>query len=441
MIFTGDSDLNEQSNSTPTDAFESLPDRAPYGFSVSPNGKFSIVSDWGAHSEASKELGFKNTDVLVHEGGVRMYHGNLKTGTFAASYVPRKVTRLAMTTANDLAKWYRRELEYDNDPYLKEHIAIEPLDSFETLPDTVPYGFTVSPTGKFVVVSTWGAHSKAAQHLGHDHIDALVAAGGSRMYGGGRYDKNYSISFSPSKLTNSAKKTSLDLAGWYGRELRHDKDPYFLEHITTSRKPTMFKLKEFFPELLGKDAVNEVALGLGGGYGGAAGGPTAGSWAATPVSPGFSDARAGMFKSQNYANPATGSNGAVTMAQLMQGQNYPNMPYGDMRNGAKYTPATKPVSSGGNNIPPKSGAEAPKLQRNVSTMQGNTVISNGLVDVISPEDLSDPRFDPDEIRTGVRQEMRGMEFPMKTVALMKAKENLAKNPKYYSNLGSYLDND
>jgi len=313
-----------------TDSFESLPERAPYGFSVSPTGKFDSVSNWGAHSDSTHQLGYKNIDMLISKGGVRMYHGDLSTGTYAASYIPNKVTRIALKTANDLAEWYRRELEYDNDPYLKENF-------------TVP------------------------------------------------------------------------------RKKSH---------------PTMFKLKEFFPELTNNDDINEVSLGLGGGYGGAAGGPTAGSWAATPVSPGFADARAGMFKSQNYPNPVTGSNNAVTKSQLM-GQEYPDVPFGNMRNGAKYTPATKPSLDGGNNIPPKSGAEAPKLQRNVSTMQGNTVISNGLVDVISPEDLSDPRFNPDEIRTGIRAEMQKMEYPLKTVALMKAKENLAKNRKYYSDLGSY----
>ena len=312
-----------------TDPFDSLPERAPYGFSISPDGNFSIVSDWGAHSEASKKLGFKNTDVLMHEGGVRMYHGNLKTGTFAASYIPRKVTRKALKVATDLAEWYRRELEYDNDPYLKE--------------------------------------------------------------------------------TTMRKK---------------------------SRNAT-FRLKEFFPELISKNAVNEVALGLGGGYGGAAGGPVAGSWGATPNSPGFADARSGMFKSQNYPNPATGSNGAVTMAQLMQGQKYPDQEFGKMI-GSKYQPATKPVDSGGNNIPPTQHIDQGKTnQHGNSYMQGNTVISNGLVDVISPEDLSDSRFNPDELRQGIRQEMKSMEYPLKTVALAKAKENLSKNPKYYSNLGIY----
>ena len=183
--------------------------------------------------------------------------------------------------------------------------------------------------------------------------------------------------------------------------------------------------------------INELSImtGMGGGYGGQPGGPTAGSFG-TMSSPGFADARSAMFKSQNYPNPATGSNNSVTKAQL-QGQKYPDQEFGTMRRGAKYTPATKGVPPGGNNIPPKSGAEAPKLQRNVSTMQGNTVISNGLVDVIEPEDLNDPRFSPDEIYQGIRQEMKKMEYPLKSVALEIVKQHLAANPKYYSDLHLY----
>lgn len=178
-----------------------------------------------------------------------------------------------------------------------------------------------------------------------------------------------------------------------------------------------------------------IMTGEGGGYGGQAGGPTAASFG-TMSSPGFSDPRSGIFKSQNYPNPVTGSNKAVTLAQL-QGQKYPNPELGSMRGGAKYGPATKGVPSGGNNIPPKSGGEAPKQQRNVSTMQGNTVISNGLVDVIEPEDLNDPRFSPEEIYQGIRQEMQSMEYPLKTVALEKVKQHLSANPKYYSDLHMY----
>lgn len=185
--------------------------------------------------------------------------------------------------------------------------------------------------------------------------------------------------------------------------------------------------------------LKEIGLGQGGGYGGQPGGPVAASFS-NMSSPGFADPRAGMFKGQNYPNPATGSNNAVTMAQL-QGQKYPNQEFGTMRRGAKYTPATKGVASGGNNIPPKSGGEAPKLQNSVSTMQGNTVIGNGLVDVIEPEDLNDPRFSPDEIYQGIRKEMKSMEYPLKSVALEKVRAHLAANPKYYSDLGMYFDSE
>ena len=252
---------------------------------------------------------------------------------------------------------------------------------------------------------------------------------------------DFPVEYSKSKVKRSAKKTAHDLAEWYNLTIIFTGNSDLNETRSTMKKKSRtstFKLREFFPELTNKNDVSEIALGLGGGYGGAPGGPVVGSWGAAPVSPGFSDARSGMFKSQNYANPATGSNGAVTMAQLIQGQNYPNMPYGDMRNGAKYTPATKPVDCGGNNIPPTQHVDQSNTnQHGNSYMNGNTVISNGLVDIISPEDLSDPRFDSDELRSGIRQELQKMEYPLKTVALMKAKENLAKNKKYYSDLGQY----
>jgi hypothetical protein len=75
--------------------------------------------------------------------------------------------------------------------------------------------------------------------------------------------------------------------------------------------------------------------------------------------------------------------------------------------------------------------------RKSSYMHGNTVVNNSLYDTIRPEDLAHPKFDPDEIMTGLRWEMKRLEYPDKTRARPFVIQNLEKNPKYYSELGMY----
>lgn len=125
-----------------------------------------------------------------------------------------------------------------------------------------------------------------------------------------------------------------------------------------------------------KIAMNEYAIGQGGGYGGAAGGAVApGNWAGTPVVP-----------------------------QTSRRMNLDS------------------------------------ASRRTTYMQGNTVIGSSLYDTITGDDLKHPQFDPAEIFTGLRHEMKKMEFPDKNIAREEVIKNLQKNPKYYSDLGMYFDN-
>ena len=122
-------------------------------------------------------------------------------------------------------------------------------------------------------------------------------------------------------------------------------------------------------------------LGLGGGYGVAAGGPVAGSWGATFSSPAISGPRMPRRKTQ---------------------------------------PGPKGGPGGINN-----------------TMQGNTITSAAPYDGFTDKDLQDPRFSPDEIRQGLRYEMKSMEYPDKDVARRIVIQHLEKNAKYYSDLWMY----
>lgn len=80
-------------------------------------------------------------------------------------------------------------------------------------------------------------------------------------------------------------------------------------------------------------------------------------------------------------------------------------------------------------------------QRKYTYTQGNTVIGSPLYDTLTDDDLIDPNFTKDEIRTGLRYEMKRMEYPDKDVAKPTVLKNLHKNPKYYSDLEMYFQSD
>ena len=70
---------------------------------------------------------------------------------------------------------------------------------------------------------------------------------------------------------------------------------------------------------------------------------------------------------------------------------------------------------------------------------GNTISNMSPYDTVTQADLTDPRFDADEIRTGIRYEMKRQEFPSKDLARRVVIANLKKQPKYYSDLHMYDD--
>lgn len=83
----------------------------------------------------------------------------------------------------------------------------------------------------------------------------------------------------------------------------------------------------------------------------------------------------------------------------------------------------------------------PKQSGMRATAKANTVRGIDPYDAVNPQDLKDPRFGPDEIRTGIRYEMARMEYPNKDIARYLVIKNLEKNPKFYSDLHQYFDTE
>lgn len=76
-----------------------------------------------------------------------------------------------------------------------------------------------------------------------------------------------------------------------------------------------------------------------------------------------------------------------------------------------------------------------------SYTQGNTIIRNGFYDTLTDDDLKHEKFSKDEMFAGFRHEMKKMEFPDKDKAKPIIIANLEKNPRFYSDLGMYLNSD
>jgi 2'-5' RNA ligase len=83
----------------------------------------------------------------------------------------------------------------------------------------------------------------------------------------------------------------------------------------------------------------------------------------------------------------------------------------------------------------------PKQSGMRQTSKANTVRGIDPYDAVNPQDLKDPRFSPDEIRTGIRYEMARMEYPNKDIARNLTIHNLETNPKFYSDLHQYFDTE
>lgn len=90
--------------------------------------------------------------------------------------------------------------------------------SFETLdPSSVPYGFVVWPDGSFAKTGVGGHVVTAKEHENGDHeaLQKILARGGARIVFQGS-----EMQFEYVRITNSARRTCMDLAAFYRKEPR-----------------------------------------------------------------------------------------------------------------------------------------------------------------------------------------------------------------------------
>lgn len=141
-----------------------------------------------------------------------------------------------------------------------------------------------------------------------------------------------------------------------------------------------------------------------------------------------------VFETFTYSNGVRQENHPIEMKEYAIGQ---GGGYGGAAGGA--------VAAGnwaGTPIVPQTSRRMnlDSASRRTTYMQGNTVIGSSLHDTITGDDLTHPQFSPEEIFSGLRHEMKKMEYPDKNIAREEVIKNLQKNPKYYSDLGMYFDN-
>ena len=144
-----------------------------------------------------------------------------------------------------------------------------------------------------------------------------------------------------------------------------------------------------------------------------------------------------MFETFMYSNGIRELNHAVPMKEYYVGQ---SAGYGGGAMAGGAVAATNWAGTFSSNQTSRRLQNYP-AQRKYTYMQGNTVIGSPLYDTLTDDDLIDPNFTKDEIRTGLRYEMKRMEYPDKDVAKPTVLKNLHKDPKYYSDLKMYFDSD
>ena len=144
-----------------------------------------------------------------------------------------------------------------------------------------------------------------------------------------------------------------------------------------------------------------------------------------------------MFETFMYSNGIRELNHAVPMKEYYVGQ---SAGYGGGAMAGGAVAATNWAGTFSSNQTSRRLQNYP-AQRKYTYMQGNTVIGSPLYDTLTDDDLIDPNFTKDEIRTGLRYEMKRMEYPDKDVAKPTVLKNLHKDPKYYSDLKMYFQSD
>ena len=144
-----------------------------------------------------------------------------------------------------------------------------------------------------------------------------------------------------------------------------------------------------------------------------------------------------MFETFMYSNGIRELNHAVPMKEYYVGQ---SAGYGGGAMAGGAVAATNWAGTFSSNQTSRRLQNYP-AQRKYTYTQGNTIIGSPLYDTLTDDDLIDPNFTKDEIRTGLRYEMKRMEYPDKDVAKPTVLKNLHKNPKYYSDLEMYFQSD
>ena len=88
---------------------------------------------------------------------------------------------------------------------------------------------------------------------------------------------------------------------------------------------------------------------------------------------------------------------------------------------------------------PKMGG--PSSSRRSTYMQGNTIVSAEPYGSVDDKDLEHPKFSKAQIFSGLRYEMKRMEFPNKDEAKAIVLKNLQKDPNFYTSLSMYFNSD
>lgn len=91
------------------DSFEDLPERAPYGFIVFPDGTFNVAFEMCDHSRLSRQAGYDCTNDVIKAGGLRIAEAG--RGDYEGYYLQKKANREAQKTAKDLATYYGYDLD------------------------------------------------------------------------------------------------------------------------------------------------------------------------------------------------------------------------------------------------------------------------------------------------------------------------------------------
>jgi hypothetical protein len=144
-----------------------------------------------------------------------------------------------------------------------------------------------------------------------------------------------------------------------------------------------------------------------------------------------------MFEAFVYSNGNREENHSIQMKEYFVGQ---SAGYGG---GAMAGGQIAPMNWAGTPSGPQTSRRLQNYpaMRKYTYMQGNTVIGGSPYSTITGDDLKHEKFSAEQLFSGLRHEMKQMEFPDKDVARPIVLKNLSRNPKYYSDLDMYLKSD